>query len=62
METTVFTLLLRASTEQKQALMEHLANGGAKSYEDYCRITGEYAAYQRMEDAIKELEKRFIAE
>jgi hypothetical protein len=42
--------------------MEHLANGGAKSYEDYCRATGEYTALQRMEDDIKDLEKRFIAD
>jgi predicted nuclease with RNAse H fold len=62
MEDTVFALLLRGITERQMHLMEHLANGGAKSYEDYCRATGEYTALQRMEDDIKELEKRFIAD
>jgi len=62
MQDTVFALLLRGITEQRVRLMEHLANGGAKSYEDYCRATGEYTALQRMEDDIKDLEKRFIAD
>jgi hypothetical protein len=62
MEATVFNYLLRGISEQKVALMEHLARGGARSYEEYCRATGEYAALQRTEDEIKELEKRFIAD
>lgn len=62
MESTVFVLLLRSTAEQKQALSEHLVQGNAKSYEDYCRIVGEYFALQRVEDEIKELEKRFIAD
>lgn len=62
MEDTVFALLLRNVAEQKQGLMEHLANGGAKSYEEYCRSTGYFSALQRMEDDLKDLEKRFIAD
>lgn len=62
MEATVFSLILRQLTEQKESLQEHLANGGASSYEEYCRITGEYAACVRMEQSVKELEKRFIAD
>jgi predicted transcriptional regulator len=62
MEDTVFALLLRTLAEQKQHLMEYLASGGAKSYEDYCRVTGEFAAVQRLSDDIKALEKRFIAD
>jgi hypothetical protein len=62
MDDTVFALLLRSLAEQKQNLMEHLAGGGAKSYEEYCSCTGQYAALQRMYDDIKDLEKRFIAD
>jgi hypothetical protein len=62
MEDTVFALLLRDIAEQQQALMEHLVGGGAKSYEDYCRTTGEFYALQRMQDTVKDLEKRFIAD
>jgi hypothetical protein len=62
MNDTVFTLLLRGLTERKQALQESLAGGGAKNYEEYCRMVGEYAALQRLEDDVKDLEKRFIAD
>lgn len=62
MENTVFTLLLRGLAERKQVLQESLASGGAKNYEDYCRLVGEYSALQRMEDDVKDLEKRFIAD
>jgi hypothetical protein len=62
MEQTVFVLLLRGISEKKQSLSSHLANGNARSYEDYCRIVGEYAAYDQIEVDVKELEKRFIAE
>lgn len=62
MDDTVFALLLRSLAEQKQNLMEHLAGGGAKSYEEYCNCTGQFAALQRVYDDIKDLEKRFIAD
>lgn len=62
MEDTVFAFLLRSINEQKEAIRDMLASGGAKTYEDYCRSTGEFAALQRMFDDIKDLEKRFIAD
>jgi hypothetical protein len=62
MEDTVFALILRGLAERKSNLQEHLANGGARSFEEYCRSVGEYAATQRLEDDVKELEKRFIAD
>lgn len=62
MESTVFALLIRSINERKQALQESLASGGAKNFEDYCRMVGEYAALQRMEDDVKDLEKRFVAD
>ena len=54
--------MLRGLDEQKSAIERHLATGGAKTYEDYCRSVGEYTALQRMYDDVKDLEKRFIAD
>lgn len=62
MEDTIFALLLRTMNERKQALQESLACGGAKNYEEYCRTVGEYTALRRLEDDVKDLEKRFIAD
>lgn len=62
MQDTIFTYLLRSLTERKTALQEGLATGGAKNYEEYCRMVGEYSALQRLEDDVKDLEKRFIAD
>lgn len=62
MEDTIFTYLLRGLNEQKEAIRDMLASGGAKTYEDYCRSVGEYTAIQRMYDDVKDLEKRFIAD
>jgi hypothetical protein len=62
MEATIFAFMLRGLDEQKEAIRHHLATGGAKTYEDYCRSVGEYTALQRMYDDVKDLEKRFIAD
>jgi len=62
MEATIFAFMLRGLDEQKEAIRHHLATGGAKTYEDYCRSVGEYTALQRTHDDIKDLEKRFIAD
>jgi hypothetical protein len=62
MNDTIFTYLLRSLTDRKQALQEGLASGGAKNYEEYCRMVGEYSALQRLEADVKDLEKRFIAD
>lgn len=60
MESDVFSALLRRIHERKQHIEQGLASGGAKSYEDYCRLVGEYAALSDTEQDIKELEKRYI--
>ena len=62
MEATIFAFMLRGLDEQKEAIRHHLATGGVKNYEDYCRSVGEYTALQRMYDDVKDLEKRFIAD
>lgn len=62
MNDTVFTLLLRYVDERKEGLVSHLANGGAKTYEDYAKMTGMIQALTAVEDEIKGLEKRFMDE
>jgi hypothetical protein len=60
MESNIFEVLLRRIGERKQHIEQGLANGGAKNFEDYCRLVGEYAALCDTEVDIKELEKRYI--
>jgi len=60
MESNIFELLLRRINERKQHIEQGLATGGAKNFEDYCRLVGEYAALSDTEADIKELEKRYI--
>lgn len=61
MEDTVFALLLRDIAAKRESIKEHLAGGGAKSFEAYCLLVGEYSALVRVESDIKSLEERFIA-
>ena len=60
MEETVFGLLYRHIREEKEPLVDHLMHGGAKSYEDYVRVSARHAALVDIEEMLKELEKRFI--
>jgi hypothetical protein len=46
--------------DQKSSIELFLASGGAKSYEEYCRMVGEYSALLKMEGDIKDVEQRFI--
>lgn len=60
MESDICGLLLIRVAEQKSAIEQFLAGGGAKSYEDYCRMVGEYSALQKIEGEIKDAEQRFL--
>jgi len=60
MESNIFSVLLHRINERKQHIEQGLAAGGAKNFEDYCRLVGEYAALNDTEADIKELEKRYI--
>ena len=53
-------ILLYRTEEQKRSIELFLAGGGAKSYDDYCRAVGEYSSLQKVEDDIKDIEKRFL--
>lgn len=60
MEKGVFSLLYRRIRDDIEPLADYLVRGGAKNYEDYVRVSARHAALVDIEDAIKELEKRFI--
>jgi hypothetical protein len=60
MEIDIVPTLLSKIRDSKNSIELFLANGGAKSYEEYCRCVGEYAALGKIEDDIKDVEQRFI--
>lgn len=60
MQIDIVPTLLAKIAEQRSSIEQFLANGGAKSYEDYCRAIGEYAALGKIIDDIKDVEQRFI--
>jgi hypothetical protein len=62
MESDIISLLMRRIRERMDAVEQALAAGAARSYEEYCRLVGGYAAMREFEDDIKELEKRYLDE
>jgi len=53
-------LLQRQLSEYKSSIELWLAQGGAKSYEDYLKMTAKYEAFEQLQEDLKELEKRYI--
>ncbi len=60
MSDTVMSLLIRRLEERKSSIEQFLAQGGAKSYEEYMSITGRYQAMSEIVEDAKEIEKRFL--
>jgi hypothetical protein len=60
METEVCRLILTKVDDQKRSIELFLAGGGAKSYDEYSRMVGEYSALLKMEGDIKDVEQRFL--
>ena len=60
MSDSVIGLLSRQLEEYKSSIELWLAQGGAKSYEDYLKMTAKYEAFEQIEQEVKELEKRYI--
>lgn len=54
------SLLIRRLEERKTSVEQFLARGGAKSYEEYMKLTGSYDAMNDAIEDAKEIEKRFI--
>tara|TARA_R110000822_G_scaffold29671_2_gene87081 strand:+ start:819 stop:1007 length:189 start_codon:yes stop_codon:yes gene_type:complete len=58
----IFYPVLRELEDRKLTLQVHLAEGGAKTPEEYWRKVGEYTALIRLEGELKNLEQRYIAD
>jgi hypothetical protein len=60
MEGQIFEALMLRLNQQKNSIELFLANGGAKNYDEYCRMVGEYSSLLKTEGDIKEIEQRFL--
>lgn len=60
METEICGLILTKVEDQKRSIELFLAGGGAKTFEEYSRMVGEYSALLKMEGDIKDVEQRFL--
>ena len=47
-------------SEYKSSIELFLAEGGAKTQEDYVKLTGKYEAFRIIEEDLSEIEKRYI--
>ena len=60
MEGQIFESLIFRLNERKSSIELFLANGGAKNYDEYCRMVGEYTSLLKTEGDIREIEQRFL--
>jgi hypothetical protein len=60
MEGQIFEALMLRVRDQKSSIELFLATGGAKNYEEYCRMVGEYTSLLKTEGDIREIEQRFL--
>lgn len=60
MEVDLIPSILHRIAEQKNSIELFLSGGGAKTYDEYSRMVGEYSALNKIEGDIKEIERRFI--
>ena len=60
MEGQIFEALILRLNQQKNSIELFLANGGAKNYEEYCRMVGEYSSLLKTEGDIRDIEQRFL--
>jgi hypothetical protein len=62
MEESVFSLLYRALNEHLEDLRNHILSGTVESYEDYRAASAKYEMCRRIEEDVKEIERRFMAQ
>jgi hypothetical protein len=60
MEGQIFEAITIRLNQQKSDIELFLANGGAKNYDEYCRMVGEYTSLLKTEGDIKDIEQRFL--
>lgn len=62
MDETVFMAIYRRLADRKSVLTEYLMQGGASDYTTYAQAVAQYEMCSTIEDDLKELEKRFVAD
>ena len=60
MEGQIFEAITIRLNQPKRSIELFLANGGAKNYDEYCRMVGEYTSLLKTEGDIKDIEQRFL--
>ena len=55
-----YGLILKRISEQTLQIQEHLCMGGAKPFDDYTSMVGEYRGLVKVEQEILDLQKKAI--
>jgi hypothetical protein len=61
-DTTAFYRVTRRISEAREGIAEYLAQGGAKSHEEYMKLVGKCEALAEIEAEIKDVEKELLEE
>lgn len=61
MESDICTLMMQRISERKRQIEQSLASGNARSFEEYQKLVGMFAAFVDMEEELKDLEQRYLA-
>jgi hypothetical protein len=60
MADTIFHSVITRLDENRTAIAEHLAEGGAKDQETYWRLVGKYEALGAVRNDVKDIEQRYV--
>ncbi len=55
-----YGLIIKRIREQKTQIQEHLCMGGAKTFDEYTAMVGEYRGLLKIEQEILDLQKKYI--
>ena len=55
-----YTLIIKRIGDQKTQIQEHLCMGGAKTFDEYTSMVGEYRGLVKVEQEILDLQKKYI--
>ena len=60
MTSNIFHAVLTRLDESRESIASHLAEGGAKDQETYCRLVGKYEALGIIRNDVKDVEQRYV--
>ena len=55
-----YIFILKIIGDQKTQIQEHLCMGGAKTFDEYTSMVGEYRGLLKVEQEILDLQKKYI--